>query len=664
MPVLCDFETRSRADLKKVGGRLYAAHASTEALCCVLFDTDTEEVAAWQPGDPCPVSPDTVLGAHNATGFDRFIAERLGWRCAGWIDTAELARRAGLPGALDALGTRWLSLPKDTVASKYTRGLSKVDAIEDSCPPLESDEPDKKLRTKLRGAQTRAWKKLPADVRRAEVLRRVTAYCASDVEIIATGWPMLRPYLEEGAFGGWEARVSEVDRVVNDRGFAFDADLATRLLDCDRENQHRAFAAAARVVGWTADEVATVVASPAQLAAVIGSPDAKAETIETIILDRSTEDDVRSLCVARQASASIAAGKLRAGLAGVSPDGRLRDTLRYYGAHTGRWSGKRLQPHNFTRPTEAFEKWEDADVCGHADLAGGSAIDVTPDMLDVLLRSTITAGPGNALVVCDFSGVEARFLAWTAGDRKALEVFKSTLDPYKVAAAEYFRVAYADVMKVQRAAGKVSELACGYQGGAAALERMAAKMGIDLDAAGVSAAEVVKKWRDLHAPIVRYWRELGDAFVAAVEGRATTVRPYDFVPSSDGKDVAIFLPSGRPIIYNGVGLARDRWPDGRPRVAPYYLGAKGHREHIYGGKIAENVTQAGCRDLMADALVRAEEAGLCPVLHVHDEIVCEVPAGAAAEALAELHEIMVTLPKWARGFPVGAAGHHGVRYRK
>ena len=121
----------------------------------------------------------------------------------------------------------------------------------------------------------------------------------------------------------------------------------------------------------------------------------------------------------------------------------------------------------------------------------------------------------------------------------------------------------------------------------------------------------------------------------------------------DGRDVAAFLPSGRPVVYNEVRESPGKYT--RPELS--YQGTK-FREHLYGGKLCENLIQAFCRDLMADALVRAEDAGLEPVLHVHDEIVCR------AGNLDALHGVMTTLPEWAEGFPIGAAGHEGMRYRK
>jgi DNA polymerase len=328
MPILLDFESRSRADLKTIGGRNYWAHPSTQALCCVLYDTDTGEAGAWTEGDPCPVSPDDQLAAHNAMGFDRFGAERLGWRSASdptWIDTSELARRAGLPGALDALGARWLGLRKDKEASKFTKGLSRPSRAKKTLgqlPELTSDG-----------------------------IQRVIGYCASDVEILAHGWPLLSQWLD----AGWENDVSRVDRIVNDRGIAFDRQLARRLLEEDARNAEMACEAGARELGagWTAALVRAAANSPQQFAALARTADATAETIERILHDggRTYPREAYVLAGVRRAIASIARGKLEAGLARVSPDGRLRDMHRYIGAHTWRWSGRGMQLQNIPRPT-------------------------------------------------------------------------------------------------------------------------------------------------------------------------------------------------------------------------------------------------------------------------------------------------------------------------
>lgn len=632
MPVLCDFESRSRADLRRIGGRNYWAHPSTEAICAILYDTDTHDVALWVPGMPCPVTPDTVLGAHNARGFDRFAAQKY-WGLDIEIDTSELARRAGLPGSLDALALRWLGRGKDKEGSRFTLSLSRPS------------------RAKARLGQ------LPPIT--DEVLARVVAYCANDVEVIADGWPRLEAWLDVP----WENDVSRVERIVNDRGIAFDVQLARRLIEICELNADSALERAARELGdgMGTDALRDLVMSPEQFTAFTGLENAQSETIDTV-LGWGTDalaDGGRQYwaCYARRAIASIARGKLEAGLARVSPDGRLRDMHRYIGGHTWRWSGQGMQLQNIPRPAKRFESWTDDDICREAErvLAGGTC---DAETVDVLLRATLTGDDG-PLVVEDFTGVESRATAWCADDFAALDVIASGVVPYKVMAAEIFGGTPADYSKgaPKYTAGKVSELACGYGGGVNALTKMGHQNGFDFAEAGVDPQTVVDAWRRKHWPIVRLWRALEDAFLGAVRGEERTVSwsagAFTFTPSHDGRDVAAFLPSGRPVVYNEVRESPGKYT--RPELS--YQGTK-FREHLYGGKLCENLIQAFCRDLMADALVRAEDAGLEPVLHVHDEIVTR------AGNLDVLHGVMTTLPQWAEGFPIGAAGHEGMRYRK
>lgn len=626
MPVLVDFESRSRADLKRVGGRNYWQHPTTEALCAVLYDTCTGEVGAWVPGMPCPITPDTLLAAHNARGFDRFAAEKYEWPAIS-LDTSEAARRAGLPGALEALATRWLGLEKDKVGRAFTLSLS-------------------------RPSRAKARLGMLPDLT-ADVMARVVAYCASDVEVMAHGWERLEPWLDIP----WENDVSRVDRIVNDRGIAFDSALAQALIRVCDSLAGEALELAASHVGETADRLREIVMSPEQFVDFTGLDNAQAEIVERVLAmgDDGDAGVAYWACFARQAIASIARGKLEAGLARVSPDGRLRDMHRYIGAHTWRWSGSGMQLQNMPRPDKRFETWTDDDICRAADavLAGGTC---DAETVDLLLRATLTGDHGSALAVCDFAGVEARANAWAAGDSAALDVFASGVSPYKVMAGVIFGVSPDDVSKGNPMydVGKIAELACGYGMGGNKFGWTAAKAGADLIAMGIDGAEVVDAWRKKHAPIVRFWRELEAALLGAVRGELSRVACFDFVPSDDGRDVAIFLPSGRPIVYPETREGLSDW--GKPEVS--YLGALRGREHLYGGKICENVIQAFCRDLMADALVRAEDAGLEPVLHVHDEIVC------ARGTYEDIRRIMLQLPEWAEGFPIGAAGHEGARYRK
>lgn len=829
-PILLDFESRSRADLKKVGGRKYWEHPSSEALVVVWYDTMNGGAGLWFPGQQWP-HVGRVLAAHNAHGFDRFGAERYGFGAADWVDTSQLARKAGLPGGLDALGQRWCGMPKDKEASEFTKSLSGVrrpvaklirraDPLEIMCPqcgvmvgsPCVGPKGKPRTPHKPRTADARArneysagisadvWKTMSdADKRTygvmptldAEGFGRVVRYCMSDVAIMVQAWPRLAYWLQ------YDVEAERADRVINDRGVCFDSVLARRLLVEDARCGDEAVQRAAVALGWEPGQVRAAARSVEQFCAVTGAENAQAATVETMD---------HPLAGARQALASIASGKLKAGLARVHADGRLRDTLRYCGAHTWRWSGKGMQLQNLPRPAKKFEDIDDpskvtfpcvvvgkkngrdvwgVDVDALAEMAiAGRHCD--EDEIALLVRATICSPAGWLLVAQDFSSIEARATAWSAGDEAALAVFRSGKDPYKVAASAIFGVEYDAVTKPQRQVGKVAELAClaadtrvltergwvpivdvqtsdrvwdgvawvehngvvaqgdrrtidvngaymtpdhlvwhcgwrpahaltrrearhassieqkrqprgvywgkvvprrapgvepvfdiahagphnrftiltdagpllvhncGYQGGPGAFTKMAATYRIDLSA--LDTQDIVNKWRELHSPIRSLWYACERAFRAAVDGKRQTAGPCYFVHADVDDAVACFLPSGRPIVYH------------QPRVDEEgnisYLGAEKGREHIYGGKIVENLVQALCRDLMAEAVVRTEKAGMPVVLTVHDELVCEVPEAHAAAELERLHSLMLASPAWAAGLPVEASGWMGRRYRK
>ncbi len=357
-PAYVDFESRSRADLDTLGGRRYAEHPSTEVLCAVLRSPAGEwyELDAWDfyHGGPPPYFDQVV--AHNAINFDRHIWRKLGWpEPRRWIDTAELAKVAGYPAAsLEALAERLLGTEKDLEGNALTLSLSAPALYYG--PDLESQLEQRKLAWRvanpkgcgLRLPTPRLKKELVAelDARGAEpapvnpeTLARVVKYCRSDVEImIALAEGFLLQWLDSDLPG-----LEEADRALSDRGICFDQELARLLLDADA-----ALGAQALEAAGCADKVEV---SPARLGARLSElgvevPDCTADTLEAVLKQPGLPERAKLLIEARQASSSISAGKLRAGLLRVSSDGRMRDNRSYYGAHTGRYSGRGFQMDN------------------------------------------------------------------------------------------------------------------------------------------------------------------------------------------------------------------------------------------------------------------------------------------------------------------------------
>ncbi len=285
---------------------------------------------------------------------------------------------------------------------------------------------------------------------------------------------------------------------------------------------------------------------------------------------------------------------------------------------------------------------------------------LTSKDVNALTRACLCASPGNVFIVSDFAGIEARVLAWASGDVEALAVFTEPGgDPYKRLASRLYGVPESEITKQQRQLGKIAELAAGFGMGPDKLEATGVKTGVDWAASGLDPADVVRGYREAHQPIVQAWRDAQAAAVAACDGYTTTVGPYTFGPSPlRAGDVWAMLPSGRPIVYFNMRYTRTG------RGADLVFDGRRGPDRTYGGKLVENLTQAVARDLLATALVRAEAEGLCPVFHVHDEIVLDVPAELAPEAERRLCEIMGDAPAWAEGLPLRAESFACARYRK
>lgn len=302
-------------------------------------------------------------------------------------------------------------------------------------------------------------------------------------------------------------------------------------------------------------------------------------------------------------------------------------------------------------------------------------VPLTARHINTLTRATLTASPGHLLSVWDFSQVEARNLAWAANDHDALARFAvydsgdhDNGDPYAAMAAKIFGGKPGEYVKGTageypgRHIGKQAELGCGYGMGEKKFHRkviddggnwgdIIAAMGGGLDPEE-AASVVVAAWRKLHEPIVWFWRELQAAAVEVTEGGAgssAVAGPYTW--HNVGGLVVCELPSGRVIAYHGMRTDPDEYD--RPSLS--YVGKKG-RERTYGGKLTENVTQATCRDLMAEALIEAEEYGLNPSHTIHDEILNDVPESEAEAAHALMGEIMTKSRKWCKGMPMAAEG--------
>jgi DNA polymerase len=286
------------------------------------------------------------------------------------------------------------------------------------------------------------------------------------------------------------------------------------------------------------------------------------------------------------------------------------------------------------------------------------------DVLASLVRPLIAAKKGQKLVISDLAGIEARTLRWAANDRKGLQVFVDGKDPYKVAAAGIYNIGYDEVTKDQRFIGKIATLSLGYQGGANAFINMGREYGVEIDRS--LAEKTVKAWRAANPIIAKFWRDLQQAAYSAMQspGQVFVVGRLKF--RFKDKWLQMQLPSGRVLAYFDPIIRDHQRFEGAKEIA--FMGVdqatrRWVRIGTYGGKLAENASQAIARDVLAANLRMINESGYKVVATVHDEVITEAPDLPDFNA-EQLSTLMAKQPKWAEGLPLAAEGFETYRYRK
>lgn len=662
-PVLhIDLETRSAADLKKVGAHRYAEDITTE-IVCGSYRFDDGPTKRWVGDFPPPDLWDHLVNGGEMIGhnqqFERVVLNaRLKLRVEPDTQDCTMARAAamGLPSSLDNLGSALkLKFQKDKVGHALMLKM---------CKP--------KTRDPL------TWHEDPADV------ERLSAYCDRDVETETDADAHLPPLSER------ERRVWILDQRINDRGFGVDL-LAVQRAD--------ACVAAAKLRAdrdiWRATNGAVKKATQAKALAdwinaqgVPCTSIADGEIDELVVgADLLDRPDVADALQIRRASAG--AFKFEAILRAVCSDGRVRGSLAYHGTHGGRWAGRVVQPQNFKR----LDTDEEADAVAQAlailrtyekpdDALDAMAmtIDLPPlEVLSLCARPMIVAKPGHVLRDADFSNIEGRLNAWFAGEDWKIDAFRAFdlglgPDLYIVTAGGILGKPLAEVTRKDRQhQGKTSELACGYQGGYRALQKKAAEMRINMP--DDQARGIVSGWRSANPRITESWAELGQAAIDAVQSPGVIVpvlgNKVQYV--SNGDFLWCKLPSGRIISYASPSVG---WKtklltidDEEVELNTYglsYWGQKNGRWlklDLYGGAQCAHIVSGTARDLLVEAMFAVEAAGHNLILTIHDELLAEDPVGF--RSLEEFSEtIRRSKPAWAEGLPMVSKVWQDERYSK
>ena len=636
-----DIETYSGESLADCGVHRYAEHPDFQILLfAYAFDEAPVTVVDLAQGTtlPAPVlraltDPTVVKVAHNATFERTCIGRMLGkeldplqWEC-----TMAQCARCGLPLSLgEAAKALGLEVQKMTEGKKL---------IKQFCLPHEA--------TLLGGSE----RVLPTDDLKG--WQTFKEYCRMDVEVEreldkALAW--LEPTQDEKA-------LYALDQRINDRGVLVDMQLVDNAVRMDTIYKARLNVEAQQITGLSNPNSAT------QLREWLGGRTGlQLDTLRKADLPDikgSTEDeDVHRVLQIRAEMAKTSNKKYEAMQKTVCRDSRVRGLLQYHGTRTGRWAGRLVQMQNLPQNHIsdlglARELLRDGDMDAMSLCYGN-----VPDTLSQLIRTAFVAPDGETFAVCDFSAIEARVLAWLAGEEWVLEVFRGHGKIYEATAAQMYGCSVEEISKTdpRRQKGKIAVLALGYQGGTGALAAMGGeRMGLSAE----DMAGIVRDWRKANPHIVKCWANIETAAQRCVTtGIDQKVYGLVFRRRQEDGTMTIQLPSGRLLCYRSMTTGTNRFGNGSLK----YRGVNSTTNQwgwieTYGGKLTENIVQAIARDCLAHTLLALDRNGYPTVFHVHDEVVCEVPKQEGPEALKRIQKIFADVPDWAEGLPLKGAGY-------
>ena len=665
-----DIETYSDVDLTKAGLYRYATSPAFRVLLFAFsIDGGPVRVIDLAQKQPLPagfkgilLDPQFTKHAYNASfewfclsrHFGLTMEETAAW-IPQWRDTQLQALYCGYPSSLDAVG-RALNLGEDKQKMSIGKALIRYFCV--PCKPTETNGG----RTRNQPEHDPAKWQLFKDYNQWDVVTEMA----------------IDKQLEDFPVPDFVQKQWETDLRINLRGVAADMSMVHGALEIDAAERERLEQEAIRLTGL--DNPNSVAQLRDWLEAETGEEvaDLRKDTVKTLLGQELSTETARRVLEIRQELGKTSTKKYAAIETAVCSDGRMRGILQFYGANrTGRWAGRIVQPQNLPRTyihgellPLARQLVKERNTEGLRFIFGS-----IPDTLSQLIRTALVAAPGKILIDADFSAIEARVLAWLAGEEWRLEVFRTHGKIYEASASQMFGVPMEKIKKGNpeyelRQRGKVAELALGYGGGVAAMRQMDTGHILAL-VPDEEIGEIVAAWRDRSPAITKLWKDVEGAAQATITDGASR-----FVLLSDNKALyfklemndgltflTIALPSGRKLYYAEPHMGTNRF--GRPSVCYWGVNQTSRKWQpleTYGGKLVENITQAVARDCLAEAVERLEAADYPVVFHVHDEVVVEVEQ--QYEDLDRVCDIMRVNPSWAPSLPLNADGWVDRFYKK
>ena len=642
-----DIETYSDVDLVTCGVYRYVEGDFHILLFAYAFDDDEVRCVDLACGEQLPqevvdaIHDSSIIKAAWNAQFERICLSKYfdtqlspdDWQCS-MVWAASLSLPLKLKYAALALKT---GEQKDDVGERLIRYFSIP------CKP-----------TKSNGGRTR---NLPEHAPENWALFK--SYCIQDVRTERD----IRCRLEKFPLLPQEWNYYHMDQRINDRGVMIDKELVQQAIICDMALSEAMTKRAYELTGLeNPNSVSQLKAWLDERGIEVDSLGKKDVSALIADLDKhSIDTEAIDMMKLRLQMAKSSVKKYQAAERYICTDGRAHGLFQFSGANrTQRWAGRGIQLQNLPQNHIAtLDEARELVKMGCFDIVA-AMYGNTPDILSQLIRTMLIPKPGCEFIVADFSAIEARVLAWLAGEQWRLDAFQRGEDIYCASASQMFHVPVVKhgINGELRQKGKVAELACGYGGAAGALISMGAlDMGLKED----ELPDIISSWREANPEIVKFWYAVENAAVDTIKDHTDrTVGRIGFQFSAN--TLWIVLPSGRRLAYIKPKLQPNRF--GRMAVTYEGLGAnnKWIRMETYSGKLTENITQATARDLLAEAMWRMECAGLDIVGHVHDEVILEVPKGKVT--VDDVCGIMNQNPKWSEGLCLASASYSGCYYFK
>lgn len=663
-----DFETKSSCNIWEAGAWVYSQHPSTEILC-LAYAIDDGPVKIWTRDDflfkqnlgwpddelMTAINLGSLICAHNAL-FEESIWQNIMVRLYGaprvpinkWRCTAAKAAARALPRSLKdvgkALGAARLKSDdgyRTMLKMSIPRNIKDIQ----SARKLGLPEPEA------------VWNEDPED------FQKLYDYCGDDVEAercIDEMLPDLTPT---------EQNIWFLDQLINTRGIYIDQEAVDKALTFIDQHTIKLNHIVEEVSGGALERVS-------QRAAVLEWCEAQGIQLKNYqkgtvgeALKEDLPEAVRTILETKMQLGKTSVQKYASMKELLSPDGRIRDLFMYHGAATGRWAGKLVQIQNLPKGS-GMDTDEAIAILKQSTLEEFECF--YPNVMDALsscIRGMLIAAPGHQLMVADYAAIEARVVMWLAGEEYGLKQFRDFdagigAEPYIIMAQNIYNRTDIPKKGIERQLGKTAILGCGFGMGDTKFHATCHAWGIPIPES--LAKKSVETYRSIYPGVRNSWYAQENSAIRAVsEGGVVNCGRVQWTVDNDA--LLCRLPSGRSLVYNSPTLEYVDTPWGERKLALHFMGVDAKtkrwiREHTYGGKLVENITQAVARDIMAVAMFRAEKAGYRVAFSVHDEIVSEVPHGFGS--IKDFESILCALPSWAVGCPITAKGFVTERYRK